>query len=165
MEVVILTGACGVGKSSTAKEWAKRKNGALIKGDYFSHAIYKKDFPKWTIEEEKFIAKLAFGNTMIFLENDMPVVIDYVWSSVGIQIMVDKFAKEKMVDSLKVIYLVCDIEENHKRDEQRILSHQMKERVDIVHNELATNEWQDYVVKIDTTTISVKQVCDKIEKL
>ena len=44
MEVIIFTGACGVGKSTTAKEWAKQKDGAVVQGDYFSNSIYKKDF-------------------------------------------------------------------------------------------------------------------------
>lgn len=40
MEVLILTGACAVGKTSVAKEWAKRKAGAIIEYDYFMEWIF-----------------------------------------------------------------------------------------------------------------------------
>ena len=153
MKVLILTGACGVGKSSTAKEWAKRANGAIIECDYFTEWIYKKDFPHWTVEEEYFTAKLTAVSTLEYLKNGMSVAIDNVWSPVGIQILVDLLKKEKIVRSIKVVWLYCDISENHKRDEQRILSHQMKERVGIVNNELKSYEWQD-----------IEQVVDFIEE-
>ncbi|GEM_PF-4904892 len=33
-EVLVLTGACGVGKSTIAKAWAKSKAGVCIESDY-----------------------------------------------------------------------------------------------------------------------------------
>ena len=59
LEVLILTGTCAVGKTATAKAWAKSKNGAIIECDYFTEWIYNKDFPHWTEEEEKFTSNLA----------------------------------------------------------------------------------------------------------
>lgn len=163
MEVVIFTGACGVGKSSTAKEWAKRKDGAIIECDYFTEWIFKKDFPHWTVEEERFTANLTVVNALEYLKNGMSVAIDNVWSPVGIQILVDRLSKDKFVSSIKVVWLYCNLKENHKRDEQRILSHQMKERVDIVNKELASYDWQDFVLKLDTSEMSIKEVCDLVE--
>jgi len=44
-ELLILTGACGVGKSTIAEEWAKRKNGAKVDCDYLTEWIYNTDLP------------------------------------------------------------------------------------------------------------------------
>ena len=59
LEVLILTGPCAVGKTTTAKAWAKNKNGAIVECDYLTNWIYSDDFPHWTEEEEKFTSKLS----------------------------------------------------------------------------------------------------------
>ncbi len=163
-EVLIITGACGVGKSTTAKEWAKLKNGATIDCDFFTEWIYNKDFPKWKIEEEKLVAKIASKIAIEYLNWGMSTSIEKVWSPVGIELLKNEIQSQIKVD-VKVIWLFCAINENHKRDQQRILEDQMKERVDIVNKELEDYNWPVYLHKIDTTDLSIEQTINIIENL
>jgi broad-specificity NMP kinase len=163
-EVLILTGACGAGKTTIAKEWAKLNNGAAIDCDYFTEWIFNKDFPRWTIEEEKFVAKLASKLAVDYLKWGMPVSIENVWSPIGIEILKNKIESQINVN-VTVVWLFCEIAENHKRDQQRILENQMKERVDIVNSELEEYNWPEYLHKIDTTELDIDKTIKKISKL
>ena len=165
MEILIITGACGVGKTTTASEWAKLKKGAIIECDYFTEWIFKPDFPSWGIEEEKLVATLATKTAIEYMQNGMPVAIENVWTPTGIQILIENLQKEKAVHFIKVIWLFCERKENHRRDELRIPDNQMKERVDIVNEELFGYTWQEYVHKIDSSNYSVGEIIQIIENL
>ena len=158
-QVLIITGACGVGKTTLAKEWAKQKNGAIVECDYLTEWIFNKDFPHWEQEEEKFTANLTATIAIEYLDYGMSVAIENVWSPYGLEIL-RKRLQGKTDISVKVIWLHCELQENHNRDEQRIPENQMKQRVDIVNKELREYQWPEYLVKIDTTSLSVVQTLD-----
>ena len=164
MEVLVLTGACGVGKSTIAKQWAKAKDGATIECDYFTEWIYQATFPRWTSEEEKFVASLTVVASREYLKYQMPVVIENVWSPLGIHQLVDSLRQYELVTSLQVVWLRCAIDENHRRDQLRIPENQMKERVDIVNGELQSYSWPEYVRIIDSTSLSVEETMNKIAR-
>ena len=162
-EVLILTGACGVGKTTTAKAWAKSKQGAIIECDYLTEWILKDGFPQWNEEEEKFTAHLSAIMTMEYLNRGLPVVIENVWSPLGFNILRNEFSK---VDDIKVksVWLKCERIENHKRDEQRVPEDQMKERVDIVNDELNGYDWPEYINILDTTNLTIENVLEAIKR-
>ncbi len=155
-EILIITGACGVGKTTLAKEWAKSKNGAIIECDYLTEWIFNKKFPHWTLEEEKFTANLTATIAVEYLDYGMSVAIENVWSPHGLEILKRKFIDQTDI-AIKMIWLYCELNENHKRDEQRVPENQMKERVDIVNKELQGYDWPEELVKIDSTKLSVAQ--------
>lgn len=64
---------------------------------------------------------------------------------------------------MKFAWLYCEINENHRRDELRVPENQMKNRVDIVNEELRSYQWESYVHKIDTTKITVQETLNIIE--
>ena len=163
-EVLLITGACGVGKTTTAKAWAKSKQGAIIECDYLTEWIFNDDFPQWNEEEEKFTSHLSALMAKEYLKRGMSVAIENVWSPIGIEILRNELAN---VDDLKVksIWLRCERSENHRRDQQRIPEDQMKERVDIVNEELSSYNWPDHVHVINTTNLPLEGVLEKIEKL
>jgi len=165
VEILIITGACGVGKTTTAIEWAKSKNGALVECDYFTEWIHNSDFPHWTVEEEKFVASLAVTVAKEYLRSRMSIAIENVWSPIGIKILIEKLLEIDFVHSIKVIWLYCDLEENHRRDEMRIPENQMKERVDVVNKELREYIWPKYVQKLNSTGKSARQIIALIENL
>lgn len=163
-EILILTGACGVGKSTIAKEWAKMKNGATVDCDYLTEWIYKIEYPHWTLEGEKFVAKLASKIAIEYLNFGMSTSIENVWSPTGIEILKNEISSE-VETRIKVVWLFCKSAENHKRDQQRIPENQMKERVDIVNRELEEHNWPNYVHKIDTTDLTIEQTVNVIDQL
>ena len=165
MDVLILTGACGVGKSTISKEWARIKKGAIIECDYFTEWIFNPDFPRWNMEEEKFVANLAALTSLEYLRNNMSVAIENVWTPIGLTILKNKLEQEPLVTNIQFVWLYCQSEENHRRDELRIPENQMKERVDIVNKQLADQIWPSYVHKIDSTLLNIKETIQKIENL
>lgn len=165
-ELLIITGACGVGKSTIAKRWAKLKNGATVDCDYLTNWIYCTEFPQWTIEEERFVAKLASKIAIEYLNWGMPVSIENVWSPVGLELLESEISSQmNNMIKIKTVWLFCEIDENHKRDEQRIPAHQMKERVDVVNQELERYNWAEHLYKLDTTHLSIEQTIKKIDSL
>ena len=164
MEALILTGACGVGKSTIAKRWAAAKDGAVVECDYFTEWIYQSSFPRWTPEEEKLVSSLAIATSHEYLKCQMPVAIENVWSPLGIQWLVEYLKHNALATSLKVVWLQCTIGENHRRDQLRIPDNQMKARVDVVNNELKAYTWPSYVKIVDSTTQSIEETLCEIEQ-
>lgn len=163
-EILILTGACGVGKTSTARAWAKAKQGVAIEADYFTEWIHDDDFERFTREEETLVANLTFVTAQEYLKQNMPVAIDGVWSPYGLKILKNRFEGEANI-RLKFVWLRCEINENHRRDELRMPENQMKDRVDIVNQELRSYQWEDYVHKIDTTNMALQETLNAIEQI
>lgn len=144
-EVVVLTGACGVGKTIVAREWAKRKNGVALETDYFTEWIHHDGFERFTRGEEKLVANLSLVTSREYLAQKMPVAIEGVWSPYGLGLLKAELKKDVNGAKLKFVWLYCDIEENHRRDELRVPKNQMKIRVDIVNHELQGYQWNDWV--------------------
>ena len=164
LEVLIITGACGVGKTATAKAWAKKKNGAIIECDYLTEWIYNENFPHWTPEEEAFTVELSGLMAFEYLKRGMSLAIENVWTPKGIEDLRKELFRMNGI-TVKTVWLKCDLEENHRRDEERIPEDQMKERVDIVNKELEGYTWPSYVHSIDTTKLSIEEVVEEIDKL
>ncbi|MEM6843314.1 MAG: hypothetical protein AAF632_13890 [Bacteroidota bacterium] len=162
-EILIITGACGVGKSTVAKAWAKRKSGVAIETDYFTEWIYNDNFERFTQSEERLAANLAFVMAKEYLELKMPVAIEGVWSPYGFNLLRTRFEKEVINSSLRFVWLHCEINENHRRDELRIPEDQMKDRVDIVHGEQSSHRWDHWVYPLDTTHLSISETVNHTE--
>jgi len=161
MQVLIITGAPGVGKSETAIAWAKRKEGVVIPVDYLSNWVYDKAFPKWNEEAEKFLAQLSAKMAIEYLSMNLPVVIDYVWTPMGIQIIQNDLSVLAGVQCHSV-WLTCNSIENRRRDALRKPDHQMKERVNVVRMELEDCTWAEEVQRVDSSSMSVEEVIKEI---
>ena len=161
-EILILTGACGVGKTTVARQWARGKNGVAIEADYFTEWIHDDSFERFTQEEERLVANLSLVTAKEYLMQKMSVAIEGVWSPYGLNLMRTRLEEEKNIN-LKFVWLYCEINENHRRDELRVPENQMKERVDIVNEELRSYQWKSYVHKIDTTNMTVQETLNIIE--
>lgn len=154
--MIIITGACGVGKTTVARAWAKLTGGAAIESDLFTEWIQNEEFPHWTAEEEQFTAELSATVARKYLSAGMPVAIENVWSPAGVRILKKELSSLPDHHQIRVVRLYCSPEENHRRDEMRIPENRMYERVDIVHKELAQYNWPDDVLHLDTTNLDVR---------
>lgn len=165
MEILILTGACGVGKTTTARAWAKQKQGAVIECDYLTEWIFKDDFPHWSAEEERLVVSATLALAKEYLRFPMPVAIENVWTPEGVTRLKAGLEKLPEVTALKFVWLYCDSPENHRRDQLRVPENQMKERVDIVGREQRSHHWPDFLHPLDTTEMNVQQTLKCIEEL
>lgn len=163
--VLILTGACGVGKTTTARAWAKYHHGAVVECDSFTEWIYDPAFPHWQPEEEIFTARLSAKVAAEYVRFGLPAVIDNVWTPDGIRLLYQHLAQWCPEATVRAAWLFCQRAENHRRDQQRIPDHQMGQRVDVVNEELASYTWPDSVTKVDTSELSPTQVVQQLHAL
>lgn len=151
MKVLIITGAPGVGKSTISKLWAKKNKGVTIECDYFTEWIFNNRYKRFGKLEEKLVIELTLKTSEIYLNHNMPVVIENVWKSHAIKLLKSGIQKmnKKFNNKLDIsfVYLSCSIIENHRRDKMRIPENQMKKRVDIVNNELNKELFPSFVKK------------------
>lgn len=164
-EVLILTGACGVGKTTIAKQWARRKNGSIVECDYFTEWIFDKNFVRFSYEEELLTARLSVNTAKEYLKLSMPVAIENVWTPVGLDLLNEELSLLEYADKLTYVWLKCASKENHRRDNLRVPGDVMGERVDIVNEQLNGYIWPAYLHIIDTTLLTVNETLTKISKL
>ncbi len=163
MKTLLLNGACGVGKTTLAKAWAKRHHGAIVECDYFTEWIFNPDFPHWSAEEERLVAELSAGVAGKYLDAGMPVAIENVWTPAGLDLLRTLLRNHPGVHSVTVVLLHCQIEENRRRDALRPPENQMRERVDVVRQELMDHTWPKYVNHLETSSLSIRETLDQIE--
>lgn len=165
MELLILTGTCGVGKSTLARAWAKSNQGAAVDCDLFTSWIFKDDFPRLEKKGAQLVGRLAYATALAYVKEQMPVAIEYVWYPWMLNTLMDDFRNEGTVKEVKVVWLYCDLKENRKRDLERIPENQMKDRVDELQKDLENQIWPDYVHHLDTTGLSILETLSQLEKL
>ncbi len=164
-EILILTGACGVGKSTISKKWAKLKKGAVIESDCFRNWIYNEIYDRFSKKEEILVSDLTFVSAKEYLKHNMPVVIENVWTPFGLDKLKNDFENEFKNVNIKFVWLKCNLEENHRRDRLRITENQMKDRVDIVNAELLKFKWPAYLNILDTTNLTEKETLNRIVEI
>ncbi|MEL7269571.1 MAG: hypothetical protein AAGL34_08355 [Bacteroidota bacterium] len=164
-EILILTGACGVGKSTIGKLWAQSKKGVCIECDCFTSWIYD-GHPITTayfLEVEPMVARLAWQSTKAYLDNGFSVAIENVWTPKGLRRLKDACDKNDV--NAKFVYLTCGLQENKKRDQLRRNDCQMKERVALVRSELEAQNWPDFAHRLDTSGQTSETTLKQIDGL
>lgn len=163
-EVLIITGPCGIGKTTLAKAWAEMKYGAIVECDYLTEWIFDPNFPHWTEAEEKLIAGISAGITEEYLNFGMSVAIENVWSPLGVEILKKRLSKIPGTH-IKSIRLVCDVQENLRRDQLRTEENRMNDRVRMVADQLASYDWSEETFLLDTTDMKVEESLSIIDKI
>jgi adenylylsulfate kinase-like enzyme len=161
-EILILTGACGVGKSTISKKWAKLKKGAIIESDFFRNWIYNDIYDRFSKKEEMLVADLTFVSAKEYLKHNMPVAIENVWTPSGLDKLKNDLENEFGNVSIKIVWLKCNLKENQRRDKLRATENQMKDRVNIVNAELSEYKWPQYLNILDTTNLTEMETLNRI---
>ena len=167
--VLLLTGTCGVGKSSVAQEWAQRHESAVIAGDAITDFVAHAPFEPYTGDEQKLVGELAAEAATEFVQRGMSVVVEWVLYPGTIRRLRNRLRKrmKRRDKSLQVcaVWLTADRLTNHQRDKSREASVWMNERVDIVADELEQLRWPRYVHRLDTSNLDVNATVDRIDAL
>jgi cytidylate kinase len=158
--VLLVTGTCGVGKSTVCRTWANRKEGASIECDIFRTWIRQGPLRCENDYQEQLILKHASELTLDYLNLELDVAIDNVWSPESISYMIEKFSGTA---TTKAFYLHCHSTENHRRDLLRVGSNVMGERLDQLDRELRSLDWPNEIISLDSTHMDLNETITKIE--
>lgn len=164
-KILILTGACGVGKSTLGKLWAKEKKGVCIEGDAFTNWIYD-NHPITTpyfLEIEPMTALIAWQCCKTYLDHGFSVAMECVWNPKALNQLKKVFDQNQV--SVTFVYLSCDLGKNENRDQQRTPDCMMNERVGIVKSELEAYDWPSFVHKIDSSGQTSEETLNAIVHL
>ena len=159
--VLVITGTCGVGKTTTARAWAEARRGAHITGDDIRWWIRDKATRRENAHQQEAIARIACAGAIEFLKLGLDVVLDSVWTPTALRQFREALSA---VGEVRMIWLMCDPSENHLRDDGRNPSIRMGDRVDTLLEELlAQAGWPAELRRIDTTGLSLEASLAKIE--
>lgn len=159
MNILLLTGTCGVGKSTTSLTWANSRSGCIIEGDTLRCWIRDKAFRRSNDYQEDFMFKTVklLGEQYAKLNRD--IVIDYVWKPSYLESLHEFFSTYGIVQS---VWLKCSAAENSRRDKLRDPSCVMGERVHELRDELEASVWPKFVHQLDTTHLNITETVEKI---
>lgn len=158
-DILIVTGTCGVGKSTVCWEWAERRQGGRIYCDAFRAWIRNRALRTADGYQESLLAKHACALAEDYMALGLDVAIDNVWTPKGLALLHARLAHKSR---LRVFWLSCSSEENHQRDKQRPPSAVMGGRLNELQAELEAMNWPEYVTRIDTTGQSLDQTIEVI---
>lgn len=161
-DILILTGTCGVGKSTISWQWAERRLGATIDCDVFRTWIRNPALMNSDGFQEMLLARQAVHLAEDYMALGLDVAINNVWTPPGLTFLRGQLGERAR---LRMVWLTCAPAENHDRDKSRAPSDMMGKRVDELQAELDALDWPADVVRLDTTGQTVNETVVAIERL
>lgn len=159
--VLLLTGTCGVGKTTTARAWANARGGAHISGDEIRLWIRSKTVRHERDYQHEAVARIAGTAAEDFLALGLDVALDFVWKPLTLRYLSQRLSPLARV---QMVWLRCDPAENQRRDSERPANVVMGPRVGELLRELdAITEWPTELQRIDSTHRSVADVISLID--
>ncbi len=159
--ILVITGNCGVGKSTIARAWADARNGASIHCDDMHLWIRVREIRHSRDFQEAWKTRVSITAAIGLAEQGLDVAIDNVWKPAACIELKDVLSKAADV---KFVRLACDRQQNHERDQRRTGGAVMGPRVDTLGDELNALAWPDFVRTINSTGLSVEQTLSVIAK-
>ena len=160
-DLLMLTGTCGVGKSTIAKAWALSRRGVAISGDQIRLWMRVREIRRAEDYQHDLVTNIAIDAASRFIAKQMDVALDFVWRPNGIAMV-----RSAMQDMARVqaVQLVCEPAENSRRDQLRSGNDVMGPRVAELEQELAQLDWPADVHRIDSTNLTVEQTLARVER-
>lgn len=162
IDVYIITGSCGVGKSTISRALAEKYNLSVhINADYIYHMYVGGYIEPWKDDGSRLSLLRENLSSMIqnFSKNNYNVVIDYVVFPDDINLIVKELGDIRV----KYVVLMADQETIIKRDLLRDVDEKMGERVVELLSEFKDKNVDDKYI-IDTSKLTVEDVVEKILK-
>lgn len=157
-EIFVITGPCGVGKSTISKIVASNiKNSALIEGDNIYNMVIGGRVKPW--EDDGTYLELFWENVLAitenFLKRNISVVLEYIIYPEHTKKIISKF-REKNVD-IKYIVLMADKNTILERDSSREIDCRMGERsIELLNEYKKLNIENKYI--LDTTSLNKEEI-------
>jgi len=160
-DILIITGTCGVGKSTICTRWAERRLGAAIECDAIRNWIRNPALITADGFQERLLARHAALLAESYMALGLDVAIDNVWTPEGLDDLNHALGDRARV---RAIWLTAAPAENHHRDHLRPPGDVMGARVDELQAELDALDWPAYVIRLDTTGQTVEQTLDAVDR-
>ena len=159
-KLYVITGPAGVGKSTVSYELAKRSNkSALIEGDDIYNQVVGGYIHAWKEGNHlQLFLDICFDMIEKYLSHGYDVVFNYIITPDIVKKIKEKFSSYET----KFVVLLTDENTLLKRDGQRSIDCQMKERCIILLNEFKNHNYDKKNI-LDTTNLSVLDVIQTIE--
>ena len=157
-EVLVLTGNCGVGKSTIARAWADTRGGAAIHADDMHLWIRRREVRRACNYQEVLKADTALTATLNLLDQKLDVALDNVWFPATLERFATVLGNRTEV---RMVRLHCHREVNRARDAARPIG-RMGDRVDTLADELEQQNWPSFVAFLDSTGLTVDQTLARI---
>ncbi len=156
----IITGPSGVGKSTISKKIAESKSkSALIEGDYIYSQVIGGYVSAWKDGNHLDVFWDICLNTFeSYLSYDYDVIFNYIVTPNIIKVIKERFKKY----AIKFVVLITDEETILKRDSQRPVDCQMKERCIILLNNFKNRNY-DKKHFLDSSNLSADETAYIIE--
>jgi predicted kinase len=149
---LVLTGNCGVGKTTVARAWADARGGAAVHADDMHLWIRVRDRRRLHNYQERWKAAVAIAAAQGLLEQGLDVAVENVWFPASCALLRDALTAHAAVH---VVRLVCERAENRDRDARRPANARMGPRVDVLGDEVDAQAWPEFLRVVDTSGQSV----------
>ena len=148
------------GKSTISKKIAENsKKSALIEGDDIYHQVVGGYISPWKEGNHLDIFwEVSLDTILHYLKEGYDVIFNYIISPKNLEKIKEKFKDYK----IKFTVLLVDEETILKRDQERPLDCQMKERCLVLLNNFKNMHYEKKYY-LDTTYLSVSEIVDRIE--
>ena len=154
--ILLLTGTCGVGKSTTAHAWATARRGVHLKGDEIRNWMRDEATRRAKDYQRDVCTEIAVTAAEQFVKLGLDVAMDYVWMPTSLRMAA---ARLRPIAEVRMVCLQCEPGENRRRDAGREANVIMGDRVDELQNELlAFTDWPAELRRIDSSGRSVEDV-------
>lgn len=157
----IITGPAGVGKSTVSRKIAENsKKSVLIEGDEIYHQVVSGYKSAWLEGNHlRVFWKVCFETINIYLKEGYDVIFNYIINEKDLENIKLKFSNIPK----KFVILMTSEEEILRRDLERPLDCQMKERTIILLRSFKEKKF-DIKYYFDTTNLSINETVGEIEK-
>lgn len=155
----VITGPAGVGKSTVSKELAKQKDkSVLIEGDEIYHHVVGGYVSPWKEGNHLDVFwKVCLNNIKIYLDNGYDVIFNYIVNPEDLRNI------QNQITNCNIKFIVLLVDENTllKRDKERPLDCQMRERCIVLLNSFKSKDYNKNNV-LYTTNLTVEETVNII---
>ena len=160
-KLFLITGPAGVGKSTISKELSKRfPKTILIEGDDIYHLVKNGYVSAWKKGNH---LELFWKNSIDLIRNGLELGYDVIFNYIIDKDDLNNLKKTFSEYDITFKVLLTSSEELLKRDKQRPLDCQMKDRCIVLLNNFKNKNYDKKDI-IDTTNLSIDEVVGEILK-
>ena len=162
MDILVLNGPSGVGKSRIAMDWAEARRGVVIEGDLLRCAIMDEALRRSERFQEALVLDAVKALAQRYLRLERDLVVDYLWHPPA---MLDLCEFLAPLGNVAAVLLTCETDINRQRDAGRAEHQVMGPLVTRTRSLLSEAEWPGWLHRVDSTHDAPAQTLARVNAL